>query len=305
MDLPRKHHFNPAFYLSQWTGDDNQLCEMRLIRGDVKPRRRYPHLTGYVRDLYRTAGVSEVESQDLEIKFMTPLDTVAAAALQGLLSGDSPNLQERVAWTRFVLSLIYRNPDAVKLIKTHMATLVDEITASLEAKWAAEREVDDEQTLAEATAIRQPGFADIHGANMVADIIGNHSAVPDIVRMNWGKINLSDSKVPLVTSDRPVLMVNLSDPEAFIALPIGPYDLFVAAFNDRLSRLLHDSTKLAQTVNRDVIANAREFVWGVDDGEIDVVRTWIGANPDRIILSREQQEAGIAAARGLSSGSSD
>lgn len=123
MDLPRKHHFNPAFYLSQWVGDDKQLCEMRLIRGDVKPRRRYPHLTGYVKDLYRTDGVPEVESQDLEVKFMTPLDTVAAAALQGLLSGDSPNLQERVAWTRFVLSLIYRSPDAVKLIKTHMRLL--------------------------------------------------------------------------------------------------------------------------------------------------------------------------------------
>lgn len=134
---------------------------------------------------------------------------------------------------------------------------------------------------------------------MVADIIGNHRAVPDIVQMHWGKINLNDSKVRLVTSDRPVLMGNLSDPHAFIALPIGPYDLFVAAFDDRLSRLHYDSTKLAQTVNRDVIANAREFVWGFDDGEIDVVRTWIGANPDRVILSKEQQEAGIAAARGL------
>ncbi len=164
MDLPRKHHYNPAFYLSQWMGEDKQLCEMRLIRGDVKPRRRHPHLTGYVRDLYRTDGVPEVESQDLEIKFMTPLDTVAAAALQGLLAGDSPNLQERVAWTRFVLSLIYRNPDAVQFIKTHMATLVDEITASLEVRWAAERKVDDARTFAEATAIRQPGLADTHGA---------------------------------------------------------------------------------------------------------------------------------------------
>src|ERR1700738_1388662 len=114
MDLPRKHHFNPPSISANGWGMISNFCEMRLIRGDVKPRRRYPHLTGYVRDLYRTDGVPEVESQDLEIKFMTPLDTVAAAALQGLLSGDSPNLPERVAWARFILSLIYRNPDAVK-----------------------------------------------------------------------------------------------------------------------------------------------------------------------------------------------
>jgi hypothetical protein len=131
----------------------------------------------------------------------------------------------------------------------------------------------------------------------MADIIGNHSAVPVIVKMNWGKINLHDSQVPLVTSDRPVLMGNLSDPQAFIALPIGPFDIFVAAFDDRFSRMRHDSTELAKIVNRDMIANAREFVWGVDDGETDVVRTWIGANPDRIILSEEQQEVAIAAAR--------
>jgi hypothetical protein len=37
----------------------------------------------------------------------------------------------------------------------------------------------------------------------------------------------------------------------------------------------------------------------VDDGQIDFVWTYIGANPDRIILSKAQQEESVAAARGL------
>jgi hypothetical protein len=51
-----------------------------------------------------------------------------------------------------------------------------------------------------------------------------------------------------------------SDPKGFIARPIGPYDLFVAALDDRFGRVQYDSTKLAQTVNRIVIANARVFM---------------------------------------------
>jgi hypothetical protein len=300
MNLPRIHHHTPVFYLSKWAGDDRRVCEMRLIEGAVKRRRRFPHLTGYVRDLYRVEGVPETEAQDLEIKFMAPLDTRAAAALRGLLSGISPALEERVAWTRFLLSLIYRNSAAVELIKTHMARLVDATAAGLESKWAAECEPGEVRTLTEYAAFQKPSLATTHAANLVADIIGNHRAVPDIVQMKWGRINLRDSRVPLVTSDRPVLMTHLSDPQAYIALPMGPYDLFVAEHGDRFSRMRNDATELAQTLNRDLIANAREFVWGVDDGEIDVVRTWIRANPDRILLSEEQQRAGIAAAQGLS-----
>ena len=39
IDLPRKHHFNPRFYLDRWTGRDKQLCEMRLINGKIVPKR--------------------------------------------------------------------------------------------------------------------------------------------------------------------------------------------------------------------------------------------------------------------------
>ena len=39
IDLPRKHHFNPRFYLDRWTGRDKQLCEMRPINGKIVPKR--------------------------------------------------------------------------------------------------------------------------------------------------------------------------------------------------------------------------------------------------------------------------
>jgi hypothetical protein len=54
MNLPRKHHTNPRFYLDRWSGRDKQVCAMRLIRGVVKPKRFHPQNTGWVLDLYRT-----------------------------------------------------------------------------------------------------------------------------------------------------------------------------------------------------------------------------------------------------------
>ena len=50
-------------------------------------------------------------------------------------------------------------------------------------------------------------------------------------------------------------------------------------------------------MNKDVVSQARELVWGLDVADIDFVRTYIGSVPDRIILSEEQREEARAAAR--------
>ena len=77
-----------------------------------------------------------------------------------------------------------------------------------------------------------------------------------------------------------------------MALPIGPHDLFVAAFDEQLTNALPnvDPTKLAYEMNRDVVSSARQFVWGLDDGQIDFVRTWINSVPDRVILTETQRQ---------------
>jgi len=82
-------------------------------------------------------------------------------------------------------------------------------------------------------------------------------------------------------------------------LPIGPHDLFVAAFDEQLTKDLPnvDPTKLAWEMNRDVVSAARQFVC-VDDSQIDFVRTWIGAAPDRGILTQTQRQNILAIGRG-------
>jgi hypothetical protein len=189
MELPRKHHYKPVFFLSRWTGKDRQLCEMKLIRGKLMAERRHPKGTGYIKDLYRTDGVPEDISQDLEIKFMSPLDNGAAKARDKIASDQPLDAGDRIAWAQFMLSLLYRNREGVDFIKAHMADIRREATLALEPDWAAQRGPLDETTLAEASAARKPAAANIDASNMLVDIIANSRALPDIARMHWTRDN--------------------------------------------------------------------------------------------------------------------
>jgi hypothetical protein len=265
MELPRKHHYKPVFFLSRWAGKDGQLCEMKLINGKVVPKRRHPAGTGYIKDLYRTDGVPEEISQVLETDFMSLIDNDAANALDKIASGQPLDAGDRIAWARFMLSLLYRNREGVEFIKAHMADIRRDATLALEPDWAALRGPLDELTLAEASAAREPAAAAKSAANMTADIIANSRAVPDIASMHWMRIDLSASEVPLLTSDRPLVFIALEDPKAYMALPIGPHDLFVAARDDRFLRALAagDPTAIARQMNKDVVSLARQFVWAL------------------------------------------
>jgi hypothetical protein len=137
MNLPVKHHFNPAFSLQPWTGSDGLLCEMRRINGRVVACRKHPNATGFERNLYRTEGVPAGQEQHLEVNFMRPLDTAADRALKKIMSGDPKpwDNEERSAWTRYILSLIFRNPAAVRVIKDRIFDIWDEGLKALEANY--------------------------------------------------------------------------------------------------------------------------------------------------------------------------
>jgi hypothetical protein len=141
---PRKHHYIPVCYLKQWAKiDDRRLCEHKLIPGGygVKPRRTSPDGTGYQVDLYRVDGVPVAVAQDLEKRFMHLVDTDASRALEKIIAGETDNWPGdlRSGWTRFILSLLFRNPEAVATIKGHIVEMWDEGIRALQADYAARR----------------------------------------------------------------------------------------------------------------------------------------------------------------------
>jgi hypothetical protein len=301
MDLPRRHHANPRFYLDLWASKkDNQICAMRLIRGDVKSRRYHPQNTGWIQDLYRTNGVPEADSQNLEAKFLAPLDSKASLALGKLLAREPLDNDERIAWVKFLLSLRYRTKEAVADIKSHMAALTRETLIASQAEWDRLREPGETPDLVQAMANRELAMSEQASERIIKQIIGeHHRANADIAARHWTCLDLRKSDTPLLTSDRPIVFGNLSDPDAYIALPVGPHDLFIAATDERFEQQLlrQNQSKVAWTMNKDIVSQAREFVWGTDDAQIDFVRTYICSVPDRVLMSDAQKQEALAVAR--------
>jgi Protein of unknown function (DUF4238) len=149
MSEPRKHHYIPVFYLKQWAGEDRRICEYRRVKpGKIVAHRTFPDGTGYMRDLYRVEGVPNAVSQAVEREFMRMVDTQASHALHKLMRGDSSswNSVERSAWTRFILSLRFRNPDAVSTIKQQMIAVWEAALENMRVTYDTVRYASDPPT---------------------------------------------------------------------------------------------------------------------------------------------------------------
>lgn len=303
MSDPRRHHFNPEFYLRQWTGADGLLSEIKKDHGKVEAQPKSPKATGFQRDLYRTEGVPDEHAQHVEKNFMAPLDNDASRALQKILCGDPTpwSGNERTAWTIFILSLLFRNPENVAIIKDHIRRLWDEGKRALEADYTARRLSSDPETFEGYMALTNPAAAEIGASNFLMETIGNARLGPTVFNMKWTRHCLRHSKIPLLTSDRPIIMpLGLAHPRAYIALPASPTVLFVAANDSSFAGTLagRKQTGVVKLVNKDVVSQARKYVWAKDESQLEFVRRYIGTVPDRVIITEGQKNEAVAAARG-------
>jgi hypothetical protein len=111
-----KHHYIPVFYSREWAGPDGRLCEYTRPYREVKPQWKHPDATGYVRGLYTVPGSEPGVSEYIEHHFFRITDNGAAVVAQQLRAGgpiDWFNM-DRSSWSRFIISLMLRNPDAAR-----------------------------------------------------------------------------------------------------------------------------------------------------------------------------------------------
>jgi hypothetical protein len=150
-------------------------------------------------------------------------------------------------------------------------------------------------------ALTNPAASEIGASNILMKAIANPRVGPKIFPMHWTRHPLEHSKFPLLTSDRPIIMPwGLGDPRAYIALPVSPTVLFVAAHDPTFARSLAGlkQTELVWVLNSEVVCQARKFVWATDESQLELVRRHIGTAPDRTIITEAQKQESLAAARG-------
>jgi hypothetical protein len=271
-----RHHYIPVFYLSKWaTLADKRVCEFSRPRIAVVPKRVHPSGTAFLEGLYNVPGVPDHQNEFIEDKFLRLADQQANDAHQELLKGNLDlDVNTRIAWTRFIMSLMSRTPDRVAFVKKmyeeefaqiipNLNKYYDDLHAADPSKPSAkEKEADIKRAAASGVMKVMQNVMDLPNA-------GSH-----ILNMPWSIITVRDPRYSLLTGDRPAYLSDgLQKETAVLTLPISPTKIFIAANNGPWLATLKNnpSIEFIKSSNNLVARNAIDFVYGEDDSQLQYV----------------------------------
>jgi hypothetical protein len=282
MSDDQDHHYVPQFLLRQWCTQDGCLTVYRRPRDQVVTSRRNPKGTGYETNLYSLDQVPSAGKHVIEKNFMTPgIDTPASLVAAKILAGGFEKLSsdERSDFSRFILSLRARHPDAVALVKEvgHKA-LITELERDPE-EYDALREPTSPPTLKEMMDKAFPSLELNFGLSLLPRVIADDPTAERLFRMPWWVHDVRQSNTDLLLSDRPCLLEgNAVDGSCVIALPLSPtMILFICNEEGRISRLQSMSaTMLVKTINRASVIYAVTRIYGTGSHHLPLVEKYLG-----------------------------
>jgi hypothetical protein len=272
MKYPIDHHFIPAFFLQQWTGSNNKLVEYTIRFGKLIAKPVGPRSTGYEPGLYSFPELPPDAAQYLEQVFFDYADRMAAGALQSQLAGQpKPQSAELVsAWSRFVVALHLRHPDAMPELRAAARSIWDGSGKSFQTDYEAVKKPEDPPTFDGYLATKDPLTSTKVQINMIIKVFDNERLGKHVNNMEWSVIDVSPTQHRFILSDRPVVFANLSsNVDGVVYLPISPTKMFVAANSPNRIRALRSlsARELVHNSNRFLVGRARKFAWTHDDSQ--------------------------------------
>ena len=288
----QRHHYIPEFYLKQWANPQGkykgQVYEFCKRYKGILPRPTFPAGTGYVENLYTLSGFPPDKSQIMENQFFKITDQLANDALQILLDDKVSNLSIDLmsGWSRFILSLIHRNPEKIAWIRTKIANELNISSKEMKENYEKIRRPQDPATVEEyvenpSNNSREVAFGMLLKAMVDSDTIGNY-----LNRMKWSIIFVKNPSYPLLTSDRPVVMSDgIKYDHSYIIVPISSTALFLAVNTQETERKIQEIPiqDLIKTVNHTVVSQAVKFVYGSDERQLCFIRNRLGRKPAQFI----------------------
>ncbi len=292
-----KHHYIPQFYLRPWLGTDNKLTEFRRLHlpRDTFPRlevkRRGTKETGWERNLYCIPGATVETKDNVERLFMGVVDARAAAARDMLLRGEIPGTNElRLAWSRFLLSLLVRTPDEVRRLKRNILEYLMMPDLVFQAKYDEIRKDDWPEKFEDYIQIRNPRLAERSAILMTTNLIQNENILRTFMNARWWVLDISTVSRRLMTSDHPLVMTNgLNRLDGHFGLPIGPQHLFVAFMHEDFSERFRRTPvgKIVRWTNDAVIGQGRKSVYGLNRDNAAEVKRRMGKRDYMLPIPRD------------------
>ncbi len=287
----------PPAYLASWAARGT-LCAMRRVESEVVVEWVPPDATGFVPQPRDNDGLLPELTQQIEQQIAALALADPAGALQPILHGRGADWDTAVRenWARLIVSLLLRHPSVVAQVGAAMHDILETGTREMQTRYAAKR--SDPRMFAEYVTRADPQAPLLAATGYLQKIMDSEAIAATINKMRWARISVSDARFTLLTSDQPLdVPLNLSDKNAYVALPLSPTALFVASNNSGLLDTLarHDPSKLVRMMNMATVTRARDYVWSVDDSQLAFVKHHFGAAPATAQLSDGPRQDALAA----------
>ena len=190
------------------------------------------------------------------------------------------------AWSRFVLGIHLRHPDAMPELRAAAKAIWEKSGPALQKEYAKICQPENPEAFEELLATRDP-LTDVKmRVNMIIKSFDNETVVSHLNKMHKAVVDVSSSPHKLLLSDRPVCFSNLTKPNGVAFLPISPTKLFVAVNDERVFNQirLRKTRDIVKDVNAFVTGRARRFVWSADKSQESFIRKNMSKSIERTPL---------------------
>lgn len=292
-NIPDRHHYLPQFYLSRWTGDDGKLTEFSRPNPNsnlVVPQRRVPKGAGFERGIYNFANMPPEKQSLLESKFMKKVDTDGAKALELIERQPSPHewtAEQRQAWVMFMISIFIRNPVDIEALKKKYANDWRNANEEWEAEYQKQRVPGDPATAAEYFNSFEQYKIENFALNLLPKLVDLPRVGKKLINMHWFVVRCGEDE-EFLTSDRPIVKMDLDLDNAYWMMPIGPDRLFLAvhSWKHEVSMRTHMKPKqLVIDANQTAAGRAVKYAYGKTERNLKLVQEHLCRHPAPSIFS--------------------
>ena len=228
---------------------------------------------GYQRDLYLVSNTDAAVATFLERQFFRVTDDLASKALAVIEAGPWQQPMEnrvRSGWTRFIMSLLHRNPEQIRASLQTVSQYVTILKPQYERLYHNKKDANHPPTFNEFSQLILPEVVGRTWIKLVQTSIDNKSAGQHFNNLIWTILDFKSSHT-FLTGDRPIIMTNgMIKSDSHLAIPIGPRKLFVAAHTTNLADALKrdKADNAVGFINDKIARQARRFCIGTNDSHL-------------------------------------
>jgi hypothetical protein len=269
--MAEDNHYIPIFYQKRWAVRvDKCVCVYSRPHKEIHVQRKHPRGVGFQPDLYTVPNTDPAVASYLERQFFQATDDLASKALAVIEAGEwsePMGTDVRSGWTRFIMSLLHRNPERIAESLQTVSRYVTILKPQYERRYHLKQDASSPATFEEYWQVMLPEILDRTGIRLIQTSIDTEFAGQHFNNLLWRVLDFKSS-LTFLTGDRPIIMTNgMIGPDSHLAIPIGPRKLFIAAHTSKWAdALMRDRADNAVAFVNDKIARqARRFCIGIDD----------------------------------------